>query len=64
MAFFILPINLISFILNYNNMDKSKQKRCSHEKCNKKLKLIVFDCKCVNRAREVPVKNIDMRILL
>jgi predicted nucleic acid binding AN1-type Zn finger protein len=46
MAFFILPINLISFILNYNNMDKSKQKRCSHEKCNKKLKLIVFDCKC------------------
>ena len=40
MAFFILPINLISFILNYNNMDKSKQKRCSHEKCNKKLKLI------------------------
>ena len=24
----------------------TKSKRCSHEKCNKKLKLISFDCKC------------------
>ena len=27
-------------------MNKEKIRRCSHEKCNKKLKLISFDCKC------------------
>jgi len=28
-------------------MDKKvKVKRCSYEKCNKKLRLIEFDCKC------------------
>ena len=27
-------------------MNKEKIRRCSQEKCNKKLKLISFDCKC------------------
>jgi len=26
--------------------NKVEKKRCSYEKCNKKLKLIYFECKC------------------